>query len=64
MPYYRCYFLDGDGRFADAEGFDAPDDTAAITHGQHLLQSELRFARLHGIEIWKGTDLVYSDVPA
>lgn len=64
MPYYRCYFLDDDGRFVDAEGFDAPDDKAAIDHGQLLLRSEQRFASLHGVEIWKGTELVYSDFPA
>lgn len=56
MPDYRLYCLDGTGRIASAEWFDARSDDEAIVL--------VRAKQLPGrCEIWKGNRLV-AEVPA
>ena len=45
MPYYRLYFIDGDGAIDRVEEFSAPDDSAAVRISRDA-------ARAQPVELW------------
>jgi hypothetical protein len=61
MPIYRCYFLDEADRIGAVETIDAPDPDSATGLARQLLQTNRKFSRFSGIEIWQEAKRVFTD---
>lgn len=57
---YRCYLICG-GRIAKGDDLDVDTLNEAILHGRMLLATQPQSEHFIGIEIWRGTSLLYSD---
>jgi hypothetical protein len=65
FPYrfamFRCYFIEN-GRISWGDDLKAPTLAEAIELGDDLRQAFFKNSKSPGIEIWRGTSLLYQDV--
>ncbi|MDR3531044.1 MAG: hypothetical protein P4L90_10895 [Rhodopila sp.] len=57
---YRCYLIRA-GRIAIGDAVNVETLNKAIAHGRRLLAAQPQAEAFTGIEIWRGTSLLYSD---
>lgn len=56
MSFYRCYFIDANGRIAGPPAaFDASHDDEALAHARRLCDARPQCA---GIELWCGAQRI------
>jgi hypothetical protein len=65
MPRYNAYLLDDQGNIISREEIEADDDAAAVDAGRQLADAHSADTPdpARGIEIWRGTNLVFSSHP-
>ena len=60
MPFFRCHGLNERGRIVAATELDGPDLATAVQVGQALIAAHPTAA---GLEIWSGTERLFSTHP-
>jgi hypothetical protein len=64
MQFFRCYALDGSGTIVSADNIEGDDLPTVIEAAWHFVASCAASAGATGLEIWQGTDRLFSTDPA
>lgn len=60
MPIFRCYALNAAGQIAAAENIEAANLPSVIELGWAFVGARPSDAERHGLEIWRGSTLLFS----